>query len=152
MKSKKVYLLARFALLAAVLMLAGCAGMAKKDEDASVIKQKAVQRWDYLIAHQAEKAWDYLAPGYRKTITREQYGHNMNGRGTHWSKVRYVSQECSADTCTVRLTVDYSINLGGLSGNTKSMAPLVETWIKSDGAWYYLPQMSDSKLGGKAEP
>ncbi|MBS0486277.1 MAG: hypothetical protein JSS13_02960 [Proteobacteria bacterium] len=151
MKSKKVYF-AKITLAAAALALAGCAGMAKKDEDASVIKTKAVQRWDYLVAKKADKAYDFLAPGYRKTITREQYAHNMNGRGTHWNKVRYVSQECTADTCTVRLSVDYSINLGGLAGDTKSMAPVVETWLKADGVWYYLPQISSPKLDTQGEP
>ena len=53
MNSKKVYF-AKIALAAAALALAGCAGMARKDEDASVIKTKAVQRWDYLITKQAD--------------------------------------------------------------------------------------------------
>lgn len=145
MKSKKVYF-AKIALAAAALALAGCGAMVKKDEDASVIKAKAVQRWDYLIAHQADKAYDFLAPGYRKTISREQYAHNMNGRGTHWSKVTFGSQTCDADTCTVHLSVDYTIKLGGLAGNTKASGFEVETWIKADGAWYYLPQMTNPKL------
>ncbi|MHB8448820.1 MAG: hypothetical protein ACYC9P_12955, partial [Rudaea sp.] len=71
MKSKKVYF-AQIVLAAAALALAGC-GMLKKDEDASVIKTKAVQRWDDLIARKADKAYDFLAPGYRKTISRAQY-------------------------------------------------------------------------------
>lgn len=151
MKSKKVYF-AKIALAAGALALAGCAGMVKKDEDASVIKEKSVQRWDYLIAHKAEKAYDFLAPGYRKTISREQYAHDMNGRGTHWSKVRYVSQTCDADTCTVHLSVDYSINLGGLAGNTQTTGFAVENWIKADGAWCYLPQVGRSKLDSQGKP
>ena len=149
MKSKKVYF-AKITLAAAALALAGCAGMAKKDEDASVIKTKAVQRWDYLIAKQADKAYDFLAPGYRQTISREQYAHNMNGRGTRWSKVAYNSQTCDADACTVRLSVNYAINLGGLAGDTKSMGFAVEKWIKADGAWFYLPPVASPKLDSQA--
>ena len=146
MKSKQVYF-AKIAFAAAVaLALAGCGALVKKNEDASVIKAKSVQRWDYLIAKQADKAYDFLAPGYRKTITREQYAHNMNGRGTRWSKVSYNSQTCDADTCTVRLSVDYTINLGGLVGQTKSVGFAVEKWIKADGTWYYLPQLASPKL------
>jgi hypothetical protein len=149
-KSKNVYF-AKIALAAAVLAMAGCAGMsAKKDEDASVIKAKSVQRWDYLIAKQAEKAYDFLAPGYRKTISREQYAHNMNGRGTRWSSVAYNSQTCDADTCTVRLSVGYTLNLGGLAGETKAMGFTVEKWIKADGTWYYLPQLASPKLDSHA--
>ena len=151
MKNKKVYF-AKIAFAAATaLMLAGCAGMARKDEDASVIKAKAVQRWDYLITKQPDKAYDFLAPGYRQTISREQYAHNMNGRGTRWSKVGYSSQTCDADTCTVRLSVDYTINLGGLSGETKATGFAVEKWIKADGAWYYLPPIVSPKLDSPAE-
>jgi len=149
-KSKQVYF-AKIALAAAALTLAGCAGMVKKDEGASVIKEKAVQRWDYLIAKQADKAYDFLAPGYRQTISREQYAHNMNGRGTRWSKVAYNSQTCDADTCTVRLSVDYTINLGGLAGETKSMGFAVEKWIKADGVWYYLPPIASPKLDSPAQ-
>ena len=150
MKSKKVYF-ARVVLAAAAgLALAGCGMLVKKNEDASVIKTKAVQRWDYLIAKQADKAYDFLAPGYRQTISREQYAHNMNGRGTRWSKVHYNSQTCDADTCTVRLSVDYTIKLGGLAGDTKSMGFAVEKWIKADGVWYYLPPIASPKLDSPA--
>lgn len=151
MKSKKVYF-AQIALVAGALALAGCAGMsAKKDEDASVIKEKAVQRWDYLIAHQAEKAYDFLAPGYRQTISREQYAHDMNGRGTHWSKVKYLSQTCQPEVCTVHLMVDYTLDLGGLAGNTKAKGFSTETWIHAAGHWYYLPNPLPPKPGKEAE-
>ncbi|MDE2258444.1 MAG: hypothetical protein KGK05_11820 [Xanthomonadaceae bacterium] len=149
MKSKKVYF-AQIVLAAAALALAGC-GMLKKDEDASVIKAKAVQRWDDLIARKADKAYDFLAPGYRKTISREQYAKDMNGRGMRWKKVSFGSQTCDADTCTVHLTVAYNINLGGLAGKVDSMGLAVETWIKVDGTWYYLPQIASPKLDQGAE-
>jgi hypothetical protein len=149
-KSKQVYF-ARIALTASVLALAGCGALVKKNEDASVIKTKAVQRWEYLIAKQADQAYDFLAPGYRQTISREQYAHNMNSRGTRWSKVHYNSQTCDADTCTVRLSVDYTINLGGLAGDTKATGFSVEKWIKADGAWYYLPPVASPKLDKPAE-
>ena len=144
MKSKKVYF-AQIVLAAAALALVGC-GMLKKDEDASVIKTKAVQRWDDLIARKADKAYDFLAPGYRKTISRAQYAKDMNGRGMRWKKVSFGSQTCDVDTCNVHLTVAYNLNLGGLTGKVDSMGLVVETWIKVDGTWYYLPQIASPKL------
>lgn len=151
MKSKKVYF-AKIALAAAALALAGCAGMsAKKDENISVIKAKAVQRWDYLIAKQADKAYDFLAPGYRQTISREKYAHDMNDRGTRWSKVKFISQSCQPDVCTVHLMVDYTLDLGGLAGNTKANGFSTETWINADGHWYYLPNPLQPKPGKEGE-
>ena len=137
-KSKKVYLLQLGGLLA-LLTLAGCM-TAVKDQDSSVIRARALQRWDFLIEHKAEKAWDYLSPGYRQTKPRDAYAKEMNARGLNWSKVNFVSQQCDADTCKVHLAVDYTVNLGGPVGKVASMGPIVETWIKVKGQWYCLPE------------
>ena len=153
MKSKQVYF-ATFA--AAALLLSGCMsgggtrpeGAGGKAESDSVLKTRAVERWDLLIARNADKAWDYLTPGYRETKPRQAYAEEMNGRGIRWSKVTYASQECDADTCKVRLLVDYNLNLGGPAGTVKSASPVVETWIKVKGRWYFLPeQFQPTKLG-----
>lgn len=146
MKSKKVYFV-RFAAAFAVAVLAGCA-MVKKDEDPAVLKEKSVQRWDLLIAHQAEKAYDFLSPGYRQTKDRASYAKEMTARPVRWSKVHYSSQECESDVCKVHLTVDYSINMGGPAGVVKSSSFIVETWVKSEGKWWYLPsQLGPTKPG-----
>ncbi|HET8940551.1 MAG TPA: hypothetical protein VFN13_01005 [Rudaea sp.] len=147
MKSKQVYF-AKVGMLLALLALAGCMSAVKKNEDASVIKQRAVQRWDYLIAHQAEKAYDFLSPGFRATKTRDAYAREMNGRGVHWSKVHFGSQKCDADVCKVHLVIDYSMQMGGPAGVVKSSGFVVETWIKTDGHWYFLPDpLTPTKLG-----
>jgi hypothetical protein len=139
-KSKKVYLLQLGGLLA-LLALSGCMTAVKEqDQDSSVIQTRAVQRWEYLIAHQAEKAWDYLSPGYRETKPREAYAKEMNARGVSWSKVSFTSQKCDADVCKVHLAVDYTVNMGGAIGKVGSMGPIVETWIKVKGQWYLLPE------------
>ena len=140
MKSKKVYLLAKFALAVVALALAGCAGMARKDEDASVIKEKAVQRWDYLIAKKADKAYDFLSPGYRTTITRENYAFGMNNRPVSWEAVSYVDQQCETEVCTVHLKLKYkvAVNLHGVR-QVRGDSPVTERWIKDSGRWYFLP-------------
>ena len=146
MKSKKVYF-AQGGILLALLALAGCM-TAVKNEDSSVIGKRAVERWDFLIAHQAEKAYDFLTPGYRTTKTREAYAQEMNNRGIRWSKVGFGSQQCEVDICHVHLTVDYRVNLGGPAGNTKAMGFVAETWIKAAGRWYFLPeQLQPTRLG-----
>src|SRR3569833_1520067 len=100
--------------------LAGCAagpskpGKPSKDESADVIQQKSVERWNFLIAHQAEKAYDYLSPGYRSTKSREAYAKEMNDRPIRWTKAAYARQQCDGDTCKVSLTVNYSVRLPGM--------------------------------------
>ena len=138
MKSKKVYF-AQIALIFGVLALAGC-GMLKKDEDASVIQQKAVQRWDYLIAHKGGKAYDFLSPGYRATVTRESYAAGMNNRPVDWESAKFLDQKCDAESCTVRVQLKYRvmINLHGMR-KIQGDSPVTERWIKESGRWYFLP-------------
>ena len=151
MEIRKVYF-ARFVAAAMIAAVAGCATVPAKEEDNSIIKERAVTRWNLLIAHKADQAYDYLSPGFRSTISREKYADEMNQRGVHWDKVNYVSQECEATTCKVRLLVDYRITLKGSVGTVKSMAPLVETWIKTDGKWYFLPDaLQPTKLGAQGD-
>ena len=153
MNTEKVYF-ARLLAFAASAALAGCtAGSTKpekaptKDESADVIQQKAVERWNFLIAQQAEKAYDYLSPGYRTTKARETYAKEMNDRPIRWTKVRYNEQQCDGDTCKVKLIVDFKVKMPGMSGTANSFSPLVETWIKTGGRWYYLPDaMASGKL------
>ena len=149
MKSKKVHM-ARVAAGLAFLVLAGCASMGRK-EDSAVIKDRAIERWNLLIAHKADKAWDFLSPGYRATKPRDKYADEMNSRGIHWSKVGYGSQTCEEDTCKVHLFVDYNVKLGGPAGMVKSSAPITETWVRVDGKWYYLPEAVQPKLGKEKE-
>lgn len=153
MKSKKVHF-AKIAFAGAVaLVLVGCAGLVKKDEDASVIKEKAVQRWDYLIAHQAEKAYDFLSPGYRTTITRENYAAGMNNRPVSWQSVKFVGQTCEPDVCTVTMKVTYkvTVNIHG-SRNVNGGSEITERWIKDSGRWYFLPSSNYKAPKAKLDP
>ena len=138
MKNKKVYF-AKMVLVCGTLALAAC-GMVKKDENASVIQRKAVQRWDYLIAHQADKAYDFLSPGYRATTTREAYATGMNNRPVTWKSVQFVDQSCTEDACTVhvKLKYDVAVNMHGVR-TIQGDSPLTEHWIKDSGRWYFLP-------------
>ncbi len=58
------------AFLVAGLLLAGCASQATKTEGAisgkenKVVERRALERWDLLIQKKAEKAYDFLSPGF----------------------------------------------------------------------------------------
>lgn len=123
-------------------LIGGCAsGGVRGGSSPDSIDTLAVQRWDYLIARQADKAYDLLSPGYRSTRTREAYATAMNVRPIRWKKVTFVKKECEVDRCSVFLLVDHTIRLPGLgvAKPQEAFAPLRETWIRSGGHWYYLP-------------
>lgn len=135
--------------LATSLALAGCAtsGTAEKsnagkvDSNAAAIAQKrAIERWDLLISHQAEKAYDYLSPGYRGTKKREEYAAEMNSRPVGWSKVYPSTEICDKpDVCTISLAVEYEVKMPGVGKPVNSIGYVTETWIKSKGKWWHLP-------------
>ncbi|RYD15602.1 MAG: hypothetical protein EOP90_06530 [Lysobacteraceae bacterium] len=119
-----------------LLALAGCVD--KGDPD--TIDTRSVERWNHLIAHQAEQAYDYLTPGFRSTQSRETYASSMNSRPVQWKEAKFKSKECDAERCKVQVDVTYSLLMPGAGnqsgGGTRTQT---ETWLLVDGAWYFLP-------------
>jgi len=152
--------LRHIAFLLIALVAAGCASQAPRTEiaadddtapsakDKETIEQRAIQRWEFLINHQAEKAYDFLSPGFRATKSREAYAAEMNNRPVHWSKVLPYSQKCEKPTvCVVNLQIDSNVNMPGVKGAVPSVGFVTETWIKTRGKWYILPNMPGTKGG-----
>jgi len=147
-KTGKLYL-GRLCTLLLPLALAACGGGAssvKGPANDSAVEKRAVERWNLLIAHKAEKAYDYLSPGSRSTETREKYAADMNNRPVHWQTVTYVDRKCDdPDACTLQLQATYSVNMSARMGQDVQSATLVwERWIRVGGQWYYLPERSIS--------
>jgi len=128
--------LAALALTSAFASLGGCVD--KSDPD--MIDKRSVERWDYLAAHEAEKAYDYLTPGYRATQTRENYAAAMNHRPVKWTGASFKDKTCEGDRCKVQMNVRYSIAMPGMAGKTVNNESVQsETWIRVNGEWYILP-------------
>ena len=148
MKTRKLYLV-RLCTLFLPLALAACGGggsVKAPPANDSVLEKRSVERWNLLIAHKAEKAYDYLSPGTRSTETREKYASDMNNRPVHWQSVTYVDRKCDdPDACTLQLQASFSVNMSARMGQDVQSATLVwERWIRVGGQWYYLPERSIS--------
>jgi hypothetical protein len=144
-----------FSLFAAVVLLAGCAAggggrpagtaapAASGRSPEKILEQRAVARWQLMIAGKAGEAYDYLSPGFRALKTREQYHADMQNRPVRWKGVRFGSVDCppEGEYCDVTVEIDYEIDspLPGV-GTLKSTGPVTERWIASDGVWYLLPK------------
>jgi len=153
-KNIPVYLL-RTACLGAAVLLAACgAAPARKAQDDSVLPKLALDRWNLLIAHHAEKAYDYLSPGTRTTETREKYASEMNDRPVHWKSVDYVDHKCDdADACTVQLRAAYTVAMTARIGKDVSAVTILwERWIRVDGHWYYLQDRPATPAPKAAKP
>ena len=77
------------ATVGALFVLLGGCNFAGKDD----VEKRAVERWNYLVARQAEKAYDYLSPGTRETQTRESYAASMNNRPVKWTAAKFNRKE-----------------------------------------------------------
>jgi hypothetical protein len=127
--------------LIAVLGVAGC----QKQDAASIVQQRALERWNLLITHQPIKAYDYLSPGYRATHTLDQYVAFIATARLKWKEAKVDGQKCDAETCTVNLTIKSDIpgHLIKMPRDIEHEAPVIEHWISSEGQWYFLP---DSRI------
>jgi len=121
--------------VALVLLVGGC----NRDSTAEVDK-RAIERWNYLIAHQAEKAYDYLSPGTRETQTRENYAASMNNRPVKWSAVKFNRKECDADRCKVYIDVTYSVAMPSVGKPVETTSTQSETWVHVNDGWFFLPK------------
>ena len=140
-------------LVAASLLLGACAAPGTRNSASSadshaVLKQRALQRWNDLINKHADKAYEYLTPGYRNTVSQEQYANAMENRPLTWKSARVNKLECEQpDNCTVYMIVDYSMHMPGAGvGDVKGFAPLKETWLRLRNQWYYLPREGGGNL------
>ena len=112
------------------------------DSDADVDK-RAIERWNFLIAHQAEKAYDFLTPGTRATQTRENYATAMNSRPVRWTAAKFNRKECDTDRCKVYVDVTYSVVMPGGVATGKPITTTstqTEIWVHVDDGWYFLPK------------
>lgn len=138
--------------LIAVLGIAAC----QKQDAASVVQRRALERWNLLITHQPVKAYEYLSPGYRATHTLDQYVAFIGTARLKWKEAKVDTQTCDADTCTVNLTIKSDIpgQIIKAPRDIEHEAPVVEHWIASDGQWYFLPdsRIQPAEVNAAAQP
>ena len=137
-------------LVALAGVLSGCATTPGTTAGKTVPPEtRAIERWNHLIAREAEKAYDYMSPGRRGTKSREDYAREMNSRPVRWEKVvlyKHTPCAATATTCKVVLQVDAKAPLPGTAGEASTLAFPQETWIlDKDGQWYYLGGLTPDK-------
>ena len=131
--------LALFTVLAALLLLSGCA-MTPASDDERVVK-RAQDRWDAVIAGDLEAAYEFFSPGYRSTHSLIDFGVAERMRRVKRDSAEYVEHTCEETRCLVKFRVGFTVYQpvpGFPKYSSKSMVE--DTWIKTNGEWWYLPK------------
>lgn len=121
--------------------LSACAATSTAPDTDTIIRERAEARWEALLAGDLETAYTYLSPGYRSTTSVVNYGISVATRRVHWTSAEYLQHECEEPRCLVKFRIGFKVMqpVPGMSefesGNVRD-----ETWIKSDGQWWYLPE------------
>lgn len=115
----------------------------------SPVGERAVARWQHIIAGRFAEAYALLSPGYRQTITQPDYEMAIRNRPLRWTDASYMDQSCtSEDLCTVKIMLNFEVQMPSV-GTVKSQDVLEEKWIRSEGQWFFLPTTTQVNAASK---
>jgi hypothetical protein len=109
---------------------------------ASVIgpSQRAEDRWNHIINKRFDEAYDMFSPGYRQSMSREDYVNTIKNRPLKWTEAKAVDEACaSPQSCKVKIKIKFSLTMVG-AGEVNSEDQIYEDWLQVNGNWYFLPK------------
>ena len=114
------------------LALSGCAAFAPATPEQQV-HQRATERWKALKASQWDKAYAFVTPSFRATMTEERYRERFVGV-PKWKNAEVRSVKCEPEKCiaVVRIEALY----GARAGLETLSTDVPETWLQEEGQWY----------------
>jgi hypothetical protein len=120
-----------------LLLLSGCATSVSKE---SQIEERATARWDALLSGDMITAYEYLSPGYRSSVSLNQYQRSLLSRQLSWTNASYNGSECTEVSCKVKISLNYVVR-GAIPGikEFKGTQNVAESWVSVDRVWYLVP-------------
>ena len=131
----------KYLVLLAVLIVATVGGYALWQSTITVeerVGQRAVERWQALMAGDFKKAYSYLGPGYRSATPYAVYEARLNSGMVKWGKAGLKSVKCEPELCTVGMEVEYHPTAKGFEAYQLQKI-MVEKWVKGNGQWWHIP-------------
>lgn len=110
-----------------------------------VVTERAMQRWIALIQQDFNRAYEFETPGFRETNPIGIY-RGFYGNAVQWEKAKVVNVEFSSDrqSAKVSVTIDYKGPKSG-GGVYQGQRPITESWLWTDGNWWYMRNVKVSK-------
>ena len=118
--------------------LAGCASSQKSDDD--IVVERAQARWDAITGNELEEAYTFYSPGYRSTTSLFDFGVDIRSKRVAWTGAQYLDHQCEDTRCVVRFSLSFRVVNPVPGMRVFDGKQVVEdTWIKTQGNWWYLP-------------
>ena len=117
---------------AAVIFCGGCAtgGQSSIADAEKLVLDRAQAKWDMLKARKIDKAYDYLSPTSKETVTMVDYITRVS-RSQVWKSVKVDAVKCEEERCKVDI-----VAVGPLRDIGDLERQFSEYWIKADGNWW----------------
>lgn len=133
------------------VLTAACATLnpdSPTEEKVKVVTERATARWQAIISGDFAKAYDYMSPATRATVTPA--GFKTVASRLDYRAARVTGVTCDGATCRVKLILTYnasaalssSVARKGMEGlPVKGInTPLDEDWVIDKGQiWYVFP-------------
>ena len=124
-----------FKLVAAVFLavvLDACAGITGVQiTPEQAVMARAQARWDALLAAQFDKAYEYITPAGRLTLSVELFRNRL--AAASWRAAKVTGAVCEPEVCDVTLKLDVNV----LPGLPYTQA-INEKWILVGGKWWFV--------------
>ena len=105
------------------------------------VVERAEARWEALVAGELETAYGFYSPGYRSAHSLIDFAVEMRTRRVGWTSSEYLGHSCEENRCKVRFKLGFRVR-GALPGVPviSSFQQVEDTWIRTRGQWWYLPE------------
>jgi hypothetical protein len=120
-----------------LVFLAGCASDGSGNRSAQVeksaemrVRERAQARWDALLKAEIDKAYSYLSPVSRETLSINAYRGRVNPK--FWRGATVESVVCEVERCDVKIT----IKMEAFNNLPVSLQGVAETWILDQSEWW----------------
>jgi hypothetical protein len=149
-RSGKIFAL--FSMLILGVMLSGCSendGKAAKDDKnvadvtqptkEQLVSQRALERWQALIAMDWEKAYEYFSQGSRELKSLAVFKNHMQSAPMLRKGAAMKNVKCEGDVCDVSIELTY-IYMGSMDAmrGQETTSILKEKWLFLDDNWWYV--------------
>lgn len=114
------------------LALSGCASRAPSTPE-QLVKQRASERWEALVASRWDKAYGFVSPAFRATMSEERYRERFVGI-PKWKSADVRSVNCEPEKCTAVIRIEALY--GARAGMATLSTDVSEIWLHEEGQWY----------------